>query len=403
MKAFLDEEFLLQNEPARRLYHGWAEKMPIVDYHCHIDPRDIAEDRRFDNITQVWLGGDHYKWRLIRSNGVPEEEITGNVPDRVKFQRFAEALPRAIGNPLYHWTHLELKRYFGYDGVLTADTAETVWNLCNEKLADPSFSAKNLITRSNVAFVGTTDDPADSLGFHGQIRDSGFSVRVSPSWRPDRAVKIEKPDFADYIRQLGTAAGVTIDRFDRLLEALENRLDFFEKMGCCASDHGLEGIPCREAGPEELEQIFQKALRGESVTPEEKEAYQFAVLRFLGKEYARRGWVMQLHFSCMRNPNSRMLAALGQLCSALYWRLNKFWTILISVAVPLVLIFGSAPLLTWLDTTSAGRAAVEALAAFGRFLAASPWNAAAVLLAMGAAFFALSWLLLRRAMIRPAK
>lgn len=311
MKAFLDEEFLLQNEPARRLYHGWAETMPIVDYHCHIDPRDIAEDRRFDNITQVWLGGDHYKWRLIRSNGVPEDEITGNAPDRVKFQRFAEALPRAIGNPLYHWTHLELKRYFGYDGVLTADTAETVWNLCNEKLADPSFSAKNLITRSNVAFVGTTDDPADSLGFHGQIRDSGFSVRVSPSWRPDRAVKIEKPDFADYIRQLGTAAGVTIDRFDRLLEALENRLDFFEKMGCCASDHGLEGIPCREAGPEELEQIFQKALRGESVTPEEKEAYQFAVLRFLGKEYARRDWVMQIHYSAMRNPNSRLFAGLG--------------------------------------------------------------------------------------------
>ena len=311
MKAFLDEDFLLQNEPAKKLYHNWASSMPIVDYHCHIDPRDIAEDRRFENITQVWLGGDHYKWRLIRSNGVPEEEITGSAPDRVKFQRFAEALPRAIGNPLYHWTHLELKRYFGYDGVLNGDTAEEVWNLCNAKLQEPDFSAKNLILRSNVAYVGTTDDPADSLVYHKAIRESGFTPRVSPSWRPDRAIKIEKPDFADYIASLGTAAGMEISTFAQLLEALSNRLTFFHDAGCRASDHGLEGIPCRQAGEQEVERIFQKAMNREAVSQEEKEIYQTALLRFLGGEYARRGWVMQIHFSAMRNPNSRMFAAIG--------------------------------------------------------------------------------------------
>ena len=311
MKPFMDEDFLLENEPARKLYHNWAASMPIVDYHCHIDPRDIAEDRRFENITQVWLGGDHYKWRLIRSNGVPEEEITGSAPDRIKFQRFAEALPRAIGNPLYHWTHLELKRYFGYDGVLNGDTAEEVWNLCNEKLQDPSFSAKNLILRSNVAYVGTTDDPADDLAFHNAIRESGFSVRVSPSWRPDQAVKIEKPGFAAYIAKLGKAAGMEIGSFEDLKEALSRRMEVFHKAGCRASDHGLDDVPFRPAPMGEVEAVFRRGLIGEGVSPEEVEIYQFALLRFLGEEYAKRGWVMQIHYSALRNPNSRMLERLG--------------------------------------------------------------------------------------------
>lgn len=311
MKAFMNEDFLLESQPARRLFHDWAEKMPIVDYHCHIDPRDIAEDRRFENIAQVWLGGDHYKWRLMRSNGTPEEEITGNAPDRVKFQRFAEALPRAVGNPLYHWTHLELKRYFDYEGPLNGETAEQVWSLCNEKLADPSFSARNLILRSNVEFVGTTDDPADCLQFHQEIQKSGFAVRVSPSWRPDKAVKIEKTDFVAYISQLGESAGIEIRRFADLLEALKKRLDWFESLGCRASDHGLEGIPCRVVPEKEIGAIFRKRLEGERVSWEEQEAYQTALLLFLGREYARRGWVMQIHYSAMRNPNSRLFAAVG--------------------------------------------------------------------------------------------
>ena len=311
MKPFMDEDFLLENEPARKLYHNWAASMPIVDYHCHIDPREIAEDRRFENITQVWLGGDHYKWRLIRSNGVPEEEITGSAPDRVKFQRFAEALPRAIGNPLYHWTHLELKRYFDYDGVLNGDTAEEVWNLCNEKLQDPSFSAKNLILRSNVAYVGTTDDPADDLAFHKAIRESGFSVRVSPSWRPDQAVKIQKPGFAAYIAKLGKAAGMEITSFQDLKEALSRRMEVFHEAGCRASDHGLDDVPFHPAPMGEVEAVFHRGLIGEGVSPEETEIYQFALLRFLGEEYAKRGWVMQIHYSALRNPNSRMLERLG--------------------------------------------------------------------------------------------
>lgn len=313
MKQFMDEDFLLSNETARTLYHGYAEKMPILDYHCHINPEEIAKNRRFGNISQVWLGGDHYKWRLIRANGVPENEITGSESsDRAKFQRFAEVLPKAVGNPLYHWTHLELKRYFGYDGILGPDTAEEVWNLCNEKLATDELSVRGIIDRSNVKLICTTDDPADSLKWHEAIRaDKTCKVRVVPAWRPDRIMNIEKPEFAPYLSELSKASGVAVSRMRDVYDALSNRLDFFAEMGCKASDHGVDYVPYAPAGEKELDGILAAALKGRTPTPEETDKYKYAVLFFLGGEYAKRGWVMQLHYGALRNVNSAMFRKLG--------------------------------------------------------------------------------------------
>ena len=311
MKPFMDADFLLSTDTAKRLYHDYAAAMPICDYHCHIDPKDIWEDRRFANITELWLGGDHYKWRIMRSNGVPEEEITGAAPDRVKFQRFAEALPRAIGNPMYHWCHLELKNYFGYEGVLNADTAQEVWELTEKKLADPAFSARNLIVNSNVAMVGTTDDPCSDLKYHALLADSDFSVKVCPSFRPDPAVNIHKPGFADYITRLATAADMDIVTVADVCRALTKRIEFFNAHGCRASDHGLDYIMHRNATEEEVDAVLAKALAGETVTKEEAEKYQTFVVLHCGREYARLGWAMQLHFSAVRNPNSRIFAAMG--------------------------------------------------------------------------------------------
>lgn len=214
MRAFMDKDFLLETETAKKLFHGYAENMPIIDYHCHISPKEIAQDIHFDTITQVWLGGDHYKWRLMRSNGVEEYYITGDAPDREKFQKWAESLERAIGNPLYHWSHLELRRYFGYEGVLNGETAEEVWQLCNEKLRQPEMSARNLIIQSKVTHLCTTDDPADTLEWHKIIRDDqSFPVQVLPAWRPEAAMKIGSLDFVNYMKRLGNAAGVEINSF----------------------------------------------------------------------------------------------------------------------------------------------------------------------------------------------
>ena len=311
MKAFLCKDFLLSNETAKRLYHEHAAKMPICDYHCHIDPKDIWEDRRFNNITELWLGGDHYKWRIMRSNGVDEYYITGNAPAREKFQKFAEALPRCIGNPMYHWCHLELKNYFGYEGVLNGETAQEVWELTGKKLAEPSFSARGLILGSNVAMVGTTDDPCSDLKYHALIAGSDFGAKVCPSFRPDPAVNIHKPGFKEYIAKLSAASGVEIRSVIDVCKALSQRIDFFNANGCRASDHGLDYVMYREASQEELEAIFQKAMAGEQLTTEEAEKYQTAIVLHCGREYARVGWAMQLHFSCVRNPNSRKLASLG--------------------------------------------------------------------------------------------
>ena len=313
MKAFMDQDFLLSTEAAKQLYHNYAAEMPIADYHCHIDPKEIWENRRFENITQLWLGGDHYKWRVMRSNGVEEYYITGDAPDREKFQKFAEALPRAIGNPMYHWCHLELKNYFGYEGVLNGETAEEVWNLCNDKLAnDPAMSARGLILSSNVAMVGTTDDPCSDLIWHEKIAaDESFPVKVCPSFRPDPALNLHKPGFQAYIRKLESVSGVSVKTVDDVRAALTQRIEYFNDHGCRASDHGLDYVMFRAVSDEEATAALQKALNGESVNQEETEGYQTALLLHCAREYARLGWVMQLHFSCMRNPNSRMFATLG--------------------------------------------------------------------------------------------
>ena len=240
MKPFMDKDFLLSTDTTRTLFHEIAEKMPVLDYHCHINPQEIAEDRKFENITQVWLGGDHYKWRQMRSNGVEEYYITGNAPDREKFQKWAETLEKAIGNPLYHWSHLELQRFFGYYGVLNGDTAQEVWDLCNAKLQEDSMSVRNLIRQSAVTLICTTDDPADDLKWHKAItEDSSFEVQVLPAWRPDKAMNIEKPDYADYLDRLGKAAGIEIASFADLKAALRKRMDYFDSLGCRASDHAL--------------------------------------------------------------------------------------------------------------------------------------------------------------------
>ena len=311
--AIAHPDFLLDTETARKLYHGWAEKMPIIDYHCHIDPKEIFEDRRFDNIAQVWLGGDHYKWRLMRSNGVDEKYITGDAPDREKFQKFAETLPRAIGNPMYHWCHLELKNYFGYTGVLNGSTAEEVWQLCNEKLKnDPAMSARGFITGSNVAMVGTTDDPCSDLCWHEKLTaDESFSARVCPSFRPDPAVNLHKAGFAAYIKKLEQVTGRSIATAQDVCAALSERIEYFDAHGCRSADHGLDYVMFRPVSDEAATAALKKALAGEALTREEAEGYQTTLLLHCAREYARRGWVMQLHFSCMRNPNSRMMATLG--------------------------------------------------------------------------------------------
>lgn len=309
---FINRDFMLKNKTAKRLYYGYAEKMPIIDYHCHIDPREIYEDRKFKNITQVWLGGDHYKWRLIRSNGVTENEITGDADDKTKFLRFAEMLPRAIGNPMYHWCHLELKRYFGFDGILNADTAEEVYELCNRKLQSDGMSVRNIIKNSGVRMIGTTDDPTDSLQWHRKLKDDpDFDVAVCPSFRPDKAINIDKPGFADYIAKLGAAAEMEITCFDDVKTALFKRLDVFCELGCRASDHGLDAIPFEIADESEVDGIFKTVMAGGTVTPSQADSYKTAVLLFLGEEYAKRNIVMQLHYGAQRNTNTKMFERLG--------------------------------------------------------------------------------------------
>ena len=305
MKAFMDRDFLLSSETAKHLYHDYAAAQPIIDYHCHLDPKEIWEDRCFDNITQVWLGGDHYKWRLMRSAGVEERYITGDASDREKFQKWAETLGLAIGNPLYHWSHLELRNYFGYQGVLNGDTAEEVWQLCNEKLK--TLSARKLILSSRVRALCTTDDPADSLEWHKKLAaDESFPVKVLPSFRPDKALGIEKPDYLDYLSRLGD-----IGSFAALKEKLIERLDYFVSLGCRVSDHGMESVPYASATMDEVEAIFRKRLAGEIPTAWEQKQFKTALLLELGREYHRLGVVMQLHFGVIRDNSRRVFRALG--------------------------------------------------------------------------------------------
>ncbi len=312
MKAFLDQEFLLSTPTASRLYHDYAEEAPIVDYHCHINPQEIAENRQFENITQVWLGGDHYKWRLMRSNGVEEHYITGEASPRDKFQKWAETLSKAIGNPLYHWSHLELRRYFGYEGVLNGDTAEEVWNLCNQKLQTPDLSVRGIISQSKVRLICTTDDPADDLHWHQVLKaDSSFDTKVLPAWRPDKAMNLEAPTYLDYLSQLSAASGIDITDFASLKAALLKRMDYFQENGCCLSDHALNYIYYAPACEDTVSHILSKRLQGQAL--EETEILQFktAFMQFVAREYHRRNWVMQLHFGCKRNNNGLMFHRLG--------------------------------------------------------------------------------------------
>ena len=323
MKEFMDKDFLLETETARHLFHDYAEHMPLVDYHCHINPKEIYEDRRFDNLVEVWLGGkqpeggyfgDHYKWRVMRSNGVSEDYITGDRPDYERFLKFVEALEMAIGNPMYHWCNLELRQFFGYDKPLTVENAEEAWNFCNEKLrTDPDLTVRGIIRKANVAFIGTTDDPVDTLEWHGRIAaDKTIDVKVCPSFRPDKAINIQKEGFVEYIGKLAKSVGKeSLDSAEEVMDALVQRLEFFKTMGCRASDHGLDYVPFRPASAKKVNEIFQKAMAGESLSKKEAEKYQTAVLLCLGKAYHRLGIAMQIHYSCYRNANERMFRKLG--------------------------------------------------------------------------------------------
>ena len=312
MKNFMDADFLLETETAKTLYHEFAEKTPVLDYHCHINPKEIAEDRKFENITQVWLGGDHYKWRFMRSCGVDEKYITGDASDKEKFFKWAECVGKAIGNPLFHWSHLELQRYFGYYGVLSAKTAEEVWNLCNAKLQEDSMSVRNLIRQSNVTLICTTDDPIDSLEWHQKIAaDESFEVKVLPAWRPDKAMNIEKPEYLDYLAKLTEVSGITIKTFADLKAALVNRLEYFNAQGCNVSDHALEYVMYAPASDEEIEAIFAKRMAGNAVTRDEELQFKTAFMLFVGREYNRLDWAMQLHYGCKRDNNELRYKQLG--------------------------------------------------------------------------------------------
>lgn len=313
MKTFMDEDFLLETETAKRLFHDYAAKTPILDYHCHISPMEIAQDRKFDNIAQAWLGADHYKWRFMRSCGVAEKYITGDATDYEKFEKWAECLGKAIGNPLFHWSHLELQRYFGYHGVLNKKTAREVWELCNERLKQPDMSARGLIRQSNVTLICTTDDPIDSLEWHKIIaEDESFDVKVLPAWRPDKAMYIEKPDYLDYLDKLSAAAGMDeIRSFADLKSALHNRMEFFASMGCNVSDHGMAFVMYYPASEDEIEEIFLKKLNKMILTYEEEQKFKTAFMLNMGREYHRLDWAMQLHYGVKRDNNTAQYNKIG--------------------------------------------------------------------------------------------
>ena len=319
----MDEDFILESDTAKHLFHDHAKSLPIIDYHCHLSSREIYEDVRFDSLGDVWFGGmqkdgscygDHYKWRLMRSNGMAESLVTGRDDEKARFKGFAKTLSLAIGNPMYHWCNLELKRYFGVDEPLSPGSADRIWNQCNDVLAnDPDMSARGLIRKSNVAYVGTTDDPIDTLEWHEKIAaDPDVKFLVRPSFRPDKAINITKEGFAEYIGKLAAAVGKeSLDNTGDVIDALVNRVKYFASHGCVATDHGLDYIPFRKMPREVCDAAFAKAMRGESITVEEAEGYQTEVLIALGRAYHRHNMAMELHYSCLRNMNERMYRMLG--------------------------------------------------------------------------------------------
>lgn len=313
MTPFMGADFLLTTEPARQLYHDYAAALPIFDYHCHLSPEAIASDRRYASISEIWLGGDHYKWRAMRAAGVAERFVTGDAPDREKFQRWAATVPATLGNPLHHWTHLELRRYFRIETLLDARSAEAIWQRTNELLADDDFSTRRLLERMNVRYVGTTDDPVDDLAAHRMLASQGYPIVVRPSFRPDKAYNLTDPArFAAWLTQLAQAAGTEpITSFDRLTEALAKRIEYFAAAGCCTSDHALVDAVDAPATGSQLDAILTKALRGTVVDASEQEAFATAVLQFLVQQYAERNWVFQLHIGALRNVSRRRFEQLG--------------------------------------------------------------------------------------------
>ncbi|MBE6104060.1 MAG: glucuronate isomerase, partial [Erysipelotrichaceae bacterium] len=310
MKEFMGKDFLLSNETAKHLYHDYAAKMPIIDYHCHISQKEIYENRQFNTITEVWLGGDHYKWRQMRANGIDEKYITGDASDLDKFKVWAKTLSHLIGNPLYHWSHLELQRYFNIYEPLTEDNAEDIFNRCNEVLK--TLKVRKILEDSNVNIVCTTDDPCDDLHYHQLIKeDKTLKTVVVPCFRPDKANNIEKVDYLDYIARLEGVTGRKINTFAELCAAIDERIEFFASMGCRASDHALEYIMYNPASEEESERIFAKRLAGEKVTREEELRFKTAFMSHLASVYHKLGWAMQLHYGCKRDNNTDMFNKLG--------------------------------------------------------------------------------------------
>lgn len=308
----MDKDFLLQTKTAQELYHNHAAKMPIFDYHCHLNPKDIAEDKQFENITQVWLYGDHYKWRGMRTNGIDEKYCTGNASDWEKFEKWAETVPYTLRNPLFHWTHLELQRFFGIDKILSPETAKEIWDECNAKLQTPEYSVRNIIRMANVHTICTTDDPIDSLEFHQQIKNDGFEVAVLPAWRPDKAMAVENvTEYNLYIDKLSDAADVEIKTFKNLIEALDKRHQFFHDKGCRLSDHGLETALAKDYTSGEIEYIFNRIRSGEELTHESILKFKSAMLFEFGNMDHSRGWTQQFHIGALRNNNTRLFNQLG--------------------------------------------------------------------------------------------
>ncbi len=310
--AFINDDFLLTTKEARELFHGYAEKMPIIDYHCHLPPVEIATDKRWANIAEVWLGGDHYKWRQMRSNGVDEKFITGEASAHDKFLKFAETMEVLLKNPLFDWSHLELARYFGVEERLCRATAESIWERCNAKMAESDFSARSLMVKSNVKAVCTTDDPVDTLEHHKAVADSGFAVKVLPAWRSDKASKIDDGKaWNAWMDKLEEAAGIPVKTWDDFLDAMDRRHAFFESRGCVISDYGITEIFAAPYTVAEVKAIFKKAREGGVVTPAEAYKFKSAWLYEGLRADARANWTTQLHYSCIRNPNTRMFQKLG--------------------------------------------------------------------------------------------
>lgn len=309
--TFIHDNFLLSNKYAEELYHNYASKMPIIDYHCHLSPKEIAEDKIFENITQAWIYGDHYKWRAMRTLGIQEKYITGGASDQEKFEKWAQTVPYTLRNPLYHWTQLELARYFDIDKLLSPDTSEAIYKQASEKLNTQDYSTQGILKKMNVEVVCTTEDPTDSLEYHQKLAKSDFKTHISTSFRPDKAIMIGQDGFISYIKQLGESAGISISNYKDLKDALVQRIQYFHENGCRVSDHGLNNIPFTSYNEAEVTKIFNKKLERQNLSSEEKLKFETAVLQFLSKEYHAHGWVQQFHLGALRNNNSRMLELLG--------------------------------------------------------------------------------------------